>query len=172
MKTFLIMVLASVLSLSASAQTADLTVEPGYIDFAAMDAVYGEPNVMINIGGSLLRLMAIASKEDPEAAALMESLAGVRISVYPTAGNTEPGLEQIARVKKVLQAESWEPVVQVRETNEEVQIFMKTDEGGMQGLAVMAVDEEEAVFINIIGELDPAQLGKVMEQLNVDVGLE
>ena len=34
----------------------------------------------------------------------------------------------------------------------------------------MAVDEEEAVFINVIGSLDPNELSQVMDNFDVDVG--
>ncbi len=65
--------------------------------------------------------------------------------------------------------QDWEPIVQVRESGEEVQIFMKLDAEIVQGLVVMAVDGEEAVFINIIGMIDPAKLEQVMNQFDVSV---
>lgn len=142
---------------------------PGYFDFAALDRVYGEPRVMINISPMLLKIMAAASQSEPEAAQLMESLEGVRVNIYPTGGQQGPARAQIAKATSALQAENWEPVVQVKEDGEEVQIFMKADDTGMQGLTVMAVDGEEAVFLNILGDIDPSQLGKVMKQLDVDV---
>jgi hypothetical protein len=39
----------------------------------------------------------------------------------------------------------------------------------MEGLTVMAVNDEEAVFINIIGQLDPEQLGAVMNSFDIDI---
>ncbi len=172
MRNVMIVMLAALMSFSVTAQTASLKALPGYVDFGALDAIYGDPKVMINIGGSLLKLMAAATKDDPEAAAMIQGLDGVRINVYATQGNIGPALDQVAKVRGVLEEDNWEAVVQVKETNEEVQIFMKADEEGMQGLTIMAVDEEEAVFLNILGEMDPEKLGQVMNQLNVDVGLE
>jgi hypothetical protein len=49
---------------------------------------------------------------------------------------------------------------------------MKMDGGNMEGMTVMVVDNEEAVFVNIIGQLNPAELGKVMESFDVDVDLD
>ena len=49
---------------------------------------------------------------------------------------------------------------------------MKMDGENMEGLTVMVVDEEEAVFVNVIGQLNPAELGKVMETLDVDMDLD
>ena len=68
--------------------------------------------------------------------------------------------------------QDWEPIVQVKKTDEEVQIFMKLDGEAVQGLVVMAVDGDEAVFINIIGMIDPSQLSEVMDQFDVKVDLK
>jgi len=164
--------LAVFISLSAIAQESDMKSMPGYVDFGALDSVYGEPRVRINIGSTLLKFMAAVSKEDPEAAMLMRNLDGVRINIYSTSGQMDAAAEQIARVKEVLRKESWEPIVQVKESDEEVQIFILADETGMQGLTVMTVDEEEAVFINILGEIDPSKLSMVLKQLNTDVDID
>jgi hypothetical protein len=171
-KKWIAVSLAAFISLSASGQESDMKSMPGYVDFGVLDSVYGEPRVRINIGATLLKFMAAVSREDPEAAALMSNLEGVRINVYSTSGQIEPALEQIARVKEMLRKEAWEPIVQVKESDEEVQIFIKTDATGMQGLTVMTVDAEEAVFINILGEMDPSKLGLVLDQLNADVDVD
>jgi hypothetical protein len=171
-KKWIVVFLAVFFSLSAAAQESDMKSMPGYVDFGVLDSVYGEPRVRINIGATLLKFMAAMSREDPEAAALMSNLEGVRINIYSTAGQMKPAQEQIARIKEILNKESWEPIVQVRENDEEVQIFINVDETGMQGLTVMTVDAEEAVFINILGEMDPSKLGVVLKQLNTDVDID
>ena len=164
---------AALFSLPVNAQTAQLQSLPGYMDFADLDAIYGEPTVMVNIGGQLLKLLSAASAaEDPQTAAMIRDLDGVRINVYPTEGNLAPALEKLEEARAVLEAEQWEPVVQVQKTDEQVQIFMKTSAETVEGLTVMAVNGEEAVFINILGIIDPTQVGKVMDSLNVDVDVD
>ena len=173
MKKWMIAVLTATLSLSAMAQQDELEAQPGYVEFGELSSVYGEPKVMINIGGTLLKFMGAAAKEDPEASAILKDLKGVRINVYSTEGKTGPALEQLSKVKGMLMDQDWEPVAQVKEPGEEVQIFMKLDGEVVQGLVVMAVDGDEAVFINIIGMIDPTQLEQVMNQFDVAVnGLE
>ena len=39
----------------------------------------------------------------------------------------------------------------------------------VEGLTLMAVDGEEAVFINVIGNINPRDLGKVASSFDVDV---
>ncbi len=161
--------LATMLALPVAAQEDELKAMPGYVDFGSLEAVYGEPKVMVNIGGFLLSFMSQATKDDPDTAALMEGLKGVRINIYSTDGQTAPAMEQINNVKSMLTAQNWEPIVQVNEEGENVQIFMKADGEGMQGLTVMAVNGDEAVFLNILGSIDPDKLGQVMDQFDVDM---
>ena len=172
MKKWIAVMLLALICCSASAQESDMKSLPGYVDFTALDSVYGEPRVRISIGSSLLGFMAVASREKPEAAEIMRNLEGVRVNVYTTDGKIGAAVEQITRVKKLLIDKSWEPIVQVQEEDEEVQIFIKSTAEHVQGLTVMTVNTEEAVFINIIGEIDPSKLAMVMEQLHVDVDVD
>ena len=40
----------------------------------------------------------------------------------------------------------------------------------MLALPVMALEQDEAVFINVIGNIKPDELGKVMENFDIDMG--
>jgi hypothetical protein len=39
----------------------------------------------------------------------------------------------------------------------------------VQGITVMAVEENEAVFVNVIGSLNADELGKVMDNFDIDL---
>ena len=174
MKKLLSAFLLTLLSVPGLAQQMEFENMPGYIDFGSLDAIYGEPRVMINIGGPLMKLMAAAaaSSDEPQASALMRDLEGVRVNIYNTGGNTQPALAQMNEAKAALEAEEWVPIVQVREEGEDVQMFSKIEGDLMQGMAIMVVNQEEAVFLNILGSIDPAQVGSVMKQLHVDVDID
>jgi hypothetical protein len=156
----------------AAAQEDELKDLPGYFDFGELSEYYGEPKVMINIGGMLLGFVSAAAKDDPEAAEILRNLEGVRINVYEVGGETAPAMEHLREIKGLLKAQNWEPIVQVNEDDEQVQIFVKLDGEVMQGLTVMAVDGEEAVFLNILGMIDPDKLSAVMDQFDVNVDVE
>jgi hypothetical protein len=176
MKYLISAALSLLLGVSAWAQTEGMENMPGYVDFGSLNAIYGEPRVMINLGGPLMQLLTAAAQhsDDPAAAAMMKDLEGVRINVYDTGGNQAPALAQMGEAKAALEAAQWQPFVQVQEEGENVQMFTKVEGDKMQGMAIMVVNEEEAVFLNILGEIDPAQVGRVVDQLNVgvDVGGE
>ena len=171
MKRLLIAVMTAFLACPAFAQEDALRDLPGYIDFGELNSAYGEPTVNITIGGTILNFVgAMARNEDPEAAALFSKLKGVRVSTYNTEGDSRAAVDQLNSVKSTLQSADWEPVVQVNDGEEQVQIFLKIAGEAIDGLVLMAVDEEEAVFINVIGSLDPNELSQVMDNFDVDVG--
>lgn len=171
MKRMIIAALTAFMTLPVMAQEDALKDLPGYIDFGQLNSAYGEPKVNITIGGTILNFVgAMAKKDDPEAAAVFSKLKGVRVSTYNTEGDAGAALDQLNSVKSKLQSSNWEPVVQVNDGDEQVQIFLKVAGEVIDGLVLMAVDEEEAVFINVIGSLDPNELAQVMDNFDVDVG--
>ena len=174
MKYLTTVVLSFLLGSAAMAQLEDAQAMPGYVDLGSLNAIYGEPRVMINIGGPLMQLLRMAAQhsDDPEAAALMQDLEGVRINIYDTGGNQAPALEQMGEARAALEAKQWQPFVQVQEEDEHIQMFTKVEGEKMQGMAIMVVNEQEAVFLNILGEIDPAQVGRVVDQLNVGVDVD
>ena len=169
MRKLAIGVFTMLLALSAVAQEDELKTMPGYVAFESLDEVYGEPKVRVNVGGFLLSLMSKAAKNDPEAAAILEGLEGVRINVYSTGGEVAPAIDQLQNAKNMLSNQNWEPIIQVNEDRQNVQVFIKANGEGVQGLTVMAVDADDAVFVNILGSIDPENLGAIMDQFDVDL---
>lgn len=164
--------LCTLLSLPAIAQEDELKDLPGYVDFGDLSSLYGEPKIIINLGGTMLGFISMmSSSESPETADMISKLKGVRVQIFETDTNSDASKAQFNKVKANLKSAGWEPIVQVNEDDQQVLIYMKMKDGNMEGMTVMVVDEEEAVFVNVIGQLDPAELGRVMESLDVDVEL-
>ncbi len=141
-----------------------------YVDFGSLEKAYGEPKVMVNIGGALLNLAAALSQGSSEAE-LLRNLSAVRVDVYDTKGDRAPALERAQALGTRLQQTEWATIVRVKEQDEFVQIFVKLDGEIMAGFVVMAVDEAEAVFINILGNIDPSRLQEVMKRFDVDIDI-
>ena len=163
----------TLLSLPAMAQEDELKDLPGYVDFGDLASLYGEPKIIINLGGSMLDFIwRVSESESPETADMISKLKGVRVKIFEIDSNTEASKAQFNKVKGNLKSAGWEPIVQINEDDEQVLIYMKMQDGNMEGITVMVIDDEEAVFINIIGQLNPAELGKVMKVLDVDIDLD
>ena len=162
--------LCALLALPVMAQEDELKDLPGFVDFGDLSSTFGEPKISINIGGTLLQFVGLMSGEsNPETAEMLSSLKGVRVFGYDTQDDVEVASQKFAEVKNTLRSKGWEPVVQVNDDDEQVLIYMKLNGTVMDGMTVMTVDDEEVMFINIIGKLDPQQLGKVMDNFDIDI---
>ncbi len=170
---FFIGLFCTLLSMPAMAQEDELKDLPGYVDFGDLSATYGEPKLTINLGGTMLNFVGMmTSSESPETADLISKLKGIRVQIYTMDENADAAKDQFGKIKSSLKASGWEPIVQINEEDEQVLVYMKMDGGNMQGMTVMVVGDGEAVFVNIIGQLNPAELGKVMESFDVDLDLD
>lgn len=150
--------------------------EQGQIDFADLSNHYGEPKVEINLSASLMRIVgSFADSEDPEMGNILSKLESIKVRVYNLNGQLEKANTTIDRVSSELKADKWETLVTVNnnEENQKVRIFSKSTSNVIDGVVVMVVSPEkeggEAIFINIVGQIDPEQIGKVAETLNVDI---
>lgn len=150
--------------------------EQGQIDFADLSTHYGEPKVEINLSASLMKIVgSFADNGDPELANVLSKLESIKVRVYSLNGELDKANSTIDRVSRELKTDKWETLVTVNnnEDNQKVRIFSKSTGDVIDGVVVMVVSPEkeggEAVFINIVGEIDPEQIGKVAKTLNVDI---
>jgi hypothetical protein len=161
----------ALLSSAAWAQEDELKAYPGYVDFGQLSSIFGEPTVEIAVGKGLLGLVsAFTASEDPDIASIFSRLDGVRVRVFETEGLAEGAIDLVKSVSSQLTSSGWESVVSVNSADEQVRIFMKMNQDVVEGITVMAVEEDEAAFINVIGFLDPQELTRVMDHFDVEVG--
>lgn len=149
----------------------DLQSKPGYVDFGELAADYGEPRVMVDISESLLKLASAMKHHDPVAEAALQDLESVRIHVYDTAGDIAAAAGRMEEVSEMLGDLDWEQIVRVREPDKKVDVYVKHGNDKIHGLTVMKVDGEEAIFVNILGDITPSELRMVMDRVNMDVDL-
>ena len=177
MKRFLMTtaVIASIAlsSAAAFAQEDELRGYSGYVDFGQLNPLFGEPTVEIAIGKSLLGLIsAFTASEDPEVASMFSRLDGVRVRVFETESLVDGAVDLIRDVSSQLSGDGWESVVSINSADEQVRIFMKMNQGNVEGITVMALEPQEAAFINVIGLLDPRELAEIMDHFDVDVDVD
>ncbi len=144
--------------------------EPGYIDFEKFNFFKGkEKKVELSIKLSLLKFVAkTTEKNDPELSELLGNLSLIKVDVFPIdKTETDEITSIINKISGELKSKNWESIVRVKEPNEQVEIFFQLDDDKLSGLVVMAVNKKEAVFVNIIGKIDPEQLGKLSGKFNI-----
>jgi hypothetical protein len=162
--------LGAVLAFPALAQEDALKAFPGYVDFGELNSTFGEPTVQISIGASLLSLVGtLSAQEDPEAAELFKKLNGVRVNVFETEAMADGAVDLVKDISGKLSESGWESVVTVNSADEQVRVFMKLNGETVDGITVMAVEESEAVFVNVIGNINPAELERVMKNFDIKI---
>jgi hypothetical protein len=173
MKSILLAVAISITAVAAFAATDQIEKKAGFVDLNLLGDAYGEPRVSIDLGSSLLRIVsAAAHHEDPVAGKALRNLESLRIQVYDTHGETDAAAQGMTSAHDLLASQSWEHVVRVREPDNRVDIFVKQDDSLIQGLAIMVLDDEEAVFINVLGAISPEELMLVMDGIDMDLDID
>jgi hypothetical protein len=128
-------------------------------------------SVVIDLEGPILRMVSELTKsEDPDFAKVMAGLKAIHVQVLPLKdkAGAEPLRPKIDRTLRWLEDRGWHSVVRAREKGEETYIYLKEADGQIIGLTVLSIEPgEEAALINIVGKLDPAQLGRIGRNLNI-----
>ena len=160
---------------STAVNAMDITSEPGYVNFDSLEADYGEPKVLINLNQTMLGFVSKLNVADNDTAELISNLKAVRVQIYNTGENNKPALKLMDKVASEIKNQHWLPIVSINEKQEKIRIFTKITNDIMDGLVVMIInterDNKEAIFINIIGQIDPAQINKVTNALNINTGM-
>lgn len=168
------LVITGVSTLPAVAQSG-VRSSDGYVDLTRLgrlNELFDEdPVIEVNIEGALLTLVAEASRfEDPELADMLSGLDGIYVRGYETRG---PGFERITErtrlIGKELEIAGWSTVVKVSDDEETVHMYMRSDDRGVSGMVVMMAERysDETIFLNIVGEIDPAQIGRIGSKFQI-----
>jgi hypothetical protein len=173
MRTRIILPLVLTLFLSGAAGRAQqkITDLPGHVSVEQLDLFPREDlSVEINLEGALLRMVAEMTRgEDPDFAQVISNLRAIQVQVFPLTGVDEKAVRtKIGRAVRLLEDRGWKATVRVREKDEESYIYLKESGDQILGLTVLAFTAgDEAALINIVGKIDPAQIGRLGRNLNI-----
>lgn len=139
--------------------------------FADLDSlgIADVDNVMtISIGPTLLRFAARHIDDDPETVAMLRGLDGVRVRIYEIDGDAARVASRAEGMQRRLRTKDWEPVLLVQEEGERTYMLLKSSRGRIHGLTVITADHNEAVIVNIMGDLRPEFFNDTMAMLDID----
>ena len=142
----------------------------GYFDFSQVPGLGDEPTVQIDLNPAMLGFVTAAAQEtDPNVAEVIAGIQNVRVLVYETIEDPEAVLEFVEDSSGAVERDGWERMVYIQEDDEKVRIYVKVEEMRPVGMTVMVVDgsSNEAVFINVAGDIDPVKLGQVANGMGI-----
>ncbi len=171
-RSILVGLFAAALLVPAAFAQASLDKEPGYVNLSTMESWFGdEPFLFVNVKGALLNLVAEASRsEDEELSNLLHRLKAIQVRGFKNDGaNRDDIRRKTSGFARELARDGWETVVRVRQDDEHVDLFLKSNGNNISGLMIMVVKDEddETVFVNIVGDIDPEQVGRLGRKFNI-----
>jgi hypothetical protein len=138
----------------------------GSFDFGDIPGIDQQPKVDINLSQMMIGFLSNLTREtDPDAADMLSGLHGVRLRVYENVKSPARFEGFIDDVTKKLEKDGWQRMVYVQDEDSKVRIHLQMTEQEVSGMTVMVFDHSEAIFINIVGSISAADLGKVLAAL-------
>ncbi len=158
-------------STSQAQEDETITRHPGYINFDEIEIPDdAEESVEVYVRGPLLKLVAKATREDdPALYDILSKLLLVRVNTFSIDEGLARELQpKIARIESSLENKNWEKVVRVKDRGEVANVYIKLEGEDIVGLVVMTVEgDKEAVFVNIVGEIDMEAIGKLGRKFDI-----
>lgn len=153
----------------------NLRADPGYLDLTTVEQWFdAEPWLEVNIKGALLNLIvgAAEAEDDPELTSILSKLKAIEVRGYPLTSQNFDDIDRHARqLAGRLESQGWETVVRLREDDERINVFLKSNGNSIAGLVVMVLDpsdDDGAVFVNIVGDIDPKEVGRIGQRFDID----
>lgn len=161
----LLLLFGLVLTPAQAQDDRELREHPSYVDFEDIDIPENpEETVEVYVSRPLLRLIAhAASRDDPALAGLLSKLLLVKMNAFSIDSETTQDLrEKIVKIGSSLHEDRWERAVWVKDPDELVNIYLKTEDSRILGLVVMVAGKDgKAAFVNIVGEIDLDAIGRL-----------
>ena len=159
-------------SFTLFAQSNELKNEPGYVDFGDLSSFENSTGVTeVILEEDLLSTLAqISNVEDPNIMAILEGLKLVKANVFEVSEENQDELKsRIDQIDSKLTGSNWKRIVRTRSAEETANVYiMQNSSKQIIGLAVTTLESDgEAAFVNIVGIIDLATIGKLGNKFNI-----
>ncbi len=170
-KIFLFIIFAGSL-LVLNAQKKDYSKEPGYFDYGDLSSFESEDSgTEVYLEEHLLKMVAkMTSKEDQNLSSLIGDLKLVRVNRFEIEAKNDAKIKnKILGLEKELISKNWDKIVRHKSKGESADIYIKTlGDNRVCGLVVMSyTNNKEAVFVNIMGNIDMDKIGQLSEKFDI-----
>lgn len=162
------------LASAVAAQDIDRKVKkhPGYVDFEALRIFKGdEAKIEVFLKEPMLNLVSkFVKDEDPELYEMLGKLKLVRVQVFDV---DDAKVREFAEITKkttaMLDDKGWERIVRVRDDEEHVDVYLRPSDNyeSILGIVVMVAADDEAVFVNVVGEINPDDVARLGEHFDI-----
>lgn len=160
------------LALARADDKEDYTKHPGYVDFEGLGHFKAEDALVeIDLRNALLLMVSkMTQGVDPELSDVLSKLQLVRVQKFELEERDIEDVEKkVNEMAKKLEDDGWMRVVRVREDVDNVHVYFLLQDELLRGITVMAIENwDTAAFVNIVGEIDPEQIGRLGAKFNIE----
>ncbi len=123
-----------------------------------------EPKVNINFGPAMMAGFAESmTNSNPDLSSLLAGIQGLRLMVFEDLSDTRELASEIAASIDELVDQGWNLAVQVKEDNEQIDLFILESGQLVTGIVLMVRESSDtAVLANIHGEMNPVLVGRLV----------
>jgi hypothetical protein len=169
-KTSLLLAIAVSMLLTGCGITASgLHSQAGYADIESPYWWQADSKLNLSLGPLAIGTARwiIDEDEDPKIDALLDDVDGVRVSVYKVEDNDDIFKDNFTETQANLSADGWQHIMQVNDDKsaDHSLMFIKSNGEAIDGLVVLSLSDDEAIFVNIIGNIQPDSFDPIMEQV-------
>lgn len=128
----------------------------------------GDIEVDVDLSGAMLKVAAGAMEnQDESLAVLVANLERVRVQVgNPSGTDAATIVQKMTAAQAALGKAGWQKILSVEESTEQVYLYALEGDGNIIGLTAFANDAgEEVVVANIVGDIDPQTLGRLLANM-------
>ena len=153
---------------------------PGYVDFGSLTKYMSGDNVTeINLDANLLKMLSKMGGEDNgDFQNVIGGLKLIKVNSFElNAANEKEIKDKISSIDQSLTSKNWQRIIKVKEHGEYTNVYVlpSTDYENFLGLCVTSIDPDgkkgnktpEATFVNIVGNINMSQLGKLGSKFNI-----
>jgi len=144
--------------------------------FEKLQSMIGvEPSVEVNLGAAMLGLLSGMTSEEKQISEVMKNLTEISVRVYDLedddfTGDLKSIKSFINSTAGEMKALGMEQLAAIREDDSTVYIMAEMASDAIQGLSVMALDDDsELVVIKIGGQIMMKDLAGLMDRFDVDL---
>jgi len=136
-------------------------------------AAKAKESVVVTLDANALKLAGnfLSSKDAKEAKVrkLVEGLEGIYVRSFKFEKPGQYTQADVESVRAQFKSPEWTRIVEVRSSKdgENADVYFKTANDRIEGLAVIAAEPQEFTVVNIVGPIDPEQLANLGGQFGI-----
>ncbi|MGA8264724.1 MAG: DUF4252 domain-containing protein [Ignavibacteriaceae bacterium] len=153
---------------------------PGYVDFGSMSKFMSGDNVTeINLDANLLKMLSkMGAEKNKDFQEVVGGLKLIKVNSFGLdAANEQEVKDKVSAIDQSLMSKNWQRIIKVKEHGEYTNVYVlpSNDYENFLGLCVTSIDAKgkkdkgkpEATFVNIVGNINMSQLGKLGDKFNI-----